>query len=100
MHQGAPCTPTTAHVFCHTSLSAQTLVTRKGAESRCEADHALCEQVIKPQWEAAANGGLAIKRTGVILLEFAPANASQGGQAGYGSRSYDWNSKQVCAATS
>ncbi len=66
----------------------------------CEPDHALYKQVIKPQWEAAANGGLAIKRTGVILLEFAPANASQGGQAGYGSRSYDWNSKQVCATMS
>ena len=55
----------------------------------------VAEQVIKPQWEAAANGGLAMKRTGVILLEFAPANAGQGGQAGYGSRSYDWNNKQV-----
>ena len=51
--------------------------------------------MIKPQWEAAANGSLALKRTGVVLLEFAPANPGQGGQAGYGSRSYDWNNKQV-----
>jgi len=86
------------HMFCLVSLNADTAC--GGAKFMCEPDHALYKQVIKPQWEAAANGGLAIKRTGVILLEFAPANASQGGQAGYGSRSYDWNSKQVCATMS
>ena len=52
-------------------------------------------QVIKPTWDAAPNGGTLLSRPGVLLLEFAAAAASQGGQAGYGSRSYDWANKQV-----
>ena len=51
--------------------------------------------MIPPTWEALANGNITVARAGVLLLEFAAASASQGSQAGYGSRSYDWSNKQV-----
>lgn len=58
---------------------------------------AMCLKVIKPTWEVSSNGMQSISRAGVILLEFAAGGGGQGGQAGYGSRSYDWSAKQSLA---
>lgn len=55
--------------------------------------------MIKPTWEVGGNGDQSISRAGVILLEFAAVGGSQGAQSSYGSRAYDWTSKQVRAAS-
>lgn len=48
-------------------------------------------KVIKPSWEYRADGALALKDAGVVLLEFAPAQ--QGSGTAPGERRYDWDNK-------
>lgn len=50
-------------------------------------------KVIKPSWEYRADGALALKDAGVVLLEFAPAQKGSGTSPG--ERRYDWENKTV-----
>ena len=57
-----------------------------------------CRQAIKPEWTHDQNGNIRVQRPGVMLLEFATADQSQG-SGGYGERKYDWGKKQVQFST-
>ncbi|KAK9829517.1 hypothetical protein WJX72_006298 [[Myrmecia] bisecta] len=57
---------------------------------------AVAFKVIRPTWTQTGDSSYAMKREGVMLLEFAPIQGGSSG-TGVGDRRYDWDNKQTIA---